>query len=165
MNRRVRKGVDSERAAGLWLRCFLGLTLTLWLLGVALCGSLQAQIDVEKPIHLTHVEGYVVNTQGKPLVHAEITLVRDETVAFRTQTDGAGAFNFEHVSGKYWFRVARTDNAPAAREVDVTDEIATFLQRKKLYVIVGPGACMDECSLVTTNKHEFDRAIRKQNRH
>ena len=165
MRRMAGSSVDSASAAGLWLRCFLGLTLTLPLLGAALCGSMQAQIDVEKPIHLTHVEGYVVNTQGKPLVNAEVTLVRDETVAFRTRTDGAGAFNFEHASGKYWFRVARTENAPAAREVDVTDEIATFLQRKKLYVIVGPGACMDECSLVTTNKHEFDRAIRKQNRH
>ncbi len=127
--------------------------------------AFHAQIDIEGPIHLTHVDGYVVNTKGKPLVNGEVTLVRDETVAFRTRTDSHGAFNFEHVSGKYWFRVARTDNAPAAREIDVTDEIATLLQRKKLYVIVGPGACMDECSSVTTSKHEFDRAIRKQNRH
>jgi hypothetical protein len=127
--------------------------------------ALHAQIEVEKPIHLTHVEGYVVDSHGKPLVSAEVTLVRDDTVAFRTRTDRNGAFDIEHAAGRYWFRVGRTENAPAAREVDVTDEIATLLQRKKLYVMVGPGACMDECSLVTTSKHEFDRAIRKQNKH
>ncbi len=156
-----------QRQRGFRLRCFLGSALLLPLLSFALCGSLNAQIYVEKPIHLTHVEGYVFDSHGRPLVNAEVTLVRDETVAFRTRTDRTGAFNFnfEHVSGRFWFRVARTNSAPAAREVDVTDEIATLLQRKKLYVIVGPGACMDACSSVTTSKHEFDQAIRKLSRH
>src|SRR5271165_1171328 len=104
MRRAVYERTVIQRERGFWLRCFLGLTLPLPWLGFALCGSLHAQIDVEKPIHLTQVEGYVVNSQGKPLVNAEVTLVRDETVAFKTRTDSNGAFNFEHVSGRYWFR-------------------------------------------------------------
>jgi hypothetical protein len=131
----------------------------------AICSSLYAQIDVAKPIQLTRVSGYVVNSFGKPVINAEVTLVRDETVAFRTRTDGRGAFRFDHVRGRYWFRVGRTEYAPAAQEVKVADVLVTYLERKKLYVIVGPGACMDECSSVFTSRHEFDRAIQKKNRH
>ncbi|HEY1984016.1 MAG TPA: carboxypeptidase-like regulatory domain-containing protein [Terracidiphilus sp.] len=125
---------------------------------------MYAQIDVPKALHLTHVGGYVVNSQGKPVVNVEVTLVRDDTVAFITRTDAAGAFDFDHVSGKYWLRVARSEYAPAVREVTIQNELVTYLERKKLYVIVGPGACMDECSSVFTSKHEFDQAIRKKNR-
>jgi hypothetical protein len=63
------------------------------------------------------------------------------------------------------FRVARSDYAPAAREIVVTDEIVTRVEHKKLYVIVGPGACMDECSAVVTSKREFERDIREKQKH
>jgi hypothetical protein len=145
-----------------------GLTIGFGLLVAAFASSVpiaHAQPDVPKPIHLTHVAGYVLYSLGKPVVNTEVTLVRDETVAFRTRTDRAGAFHFDHVSGRFMFRVARTEFAPAAREVNVRAEIATYLQRKKLYVIVGPGACMDECSSVLTSKSEFDRAIKRNSRH
>jgi hypothetical protein len=154
-----------QRQRGFWLRCFLGASWRPALLSVVLSGSLQAQVDVPGPMHLTHVGGYVVNSLGKPVVNAEVTLVRDDAVAYRTRTNDAGAFHFDHVSGKFVFRVARTEYAPAAREINVRAEIATYLQRKKLYVIVGPGACMDECSSVLTSKSEFDRAIRKNSKH
>ncbi len=139
--------------------------LCLLLLFSAICGPLYARIDVAKPIQLTHVSGYVVNSFGKPVSNAEVTLVRDETVAFKTRTNSAGAFHFDHVRGHYWFRVGRTEYAPAAQEVTVADVLVTYLERKKLYVIVGPGACMDECSSVFTSRHAFDRAIQKRNRH
>ena len=106
-----------------------------------------------------------MNTAGNPVADAEVTLVRDEKVAFRTRTDKSGGFRFEHVLGKYLFRVERTKYAPAAREIVVTNELVTRFERKKLYVIAGPGACMDECSSVLTSKHEFDHAIREMNRH
>ncbi len=153
-----------KTAAGPRLRCFLGSTWHLLLLIGLLSVSLHAQVEIPKALHLTHVGGYVVNSHGKPVVNVEVTLVRDDKVAFRTRTDGAGAFDFDHVSGKFWLRVARSDFAPAAREVTVQSELVTYLERKKLYVVVGPGACMDECSSVFTSRNEFDQAIRKLNR-
>jgi hypothetical protein len=151
----MRPGGAISKLRGLGLLLFCG----------AICGSVHAQIDVVKPIQLTHVSGYVVNSFGKPVVNAEVTLGRDEGVAFSTRTNGAGAFHFDHVRGRYWFRVGRSTYAPAAREVSVADVLVTYLERKKLYVIVGPGACMDACSSVYTSRHEFDRAIQKLNRH
>ena len=156
---------ESGRTAGPRLRCFLGLAWRIALLSAALCGPLHAQVDVQTPIHLTHVRGYVVNSVGKPVVNADVTLVRDDAVRFRTRTDGGGGFHFDHVLGKYWLRVARTDYAPAARELNVGSEIVTYLKRRNLFVIVGPGACMDECSSVFTSKGEFERAIKKNSRH
>jgi hypothetical protein len=159
---RERFGIPRQR--GFWLRCFLGGVI--WICAFA-AGSdaWGAQLDVPGPEHLTRVEGLVVNSSGKPVAGVEVTLVRDDTVAYRTRTDQSGAFRFEHVSGRYTFRVARSDNAPAAREIVVTEEIVTRVERKKLYVILGPGACMDECSSVLTSKREFERSLRQKNRH
>jgi folate-dependent tRNA-U54 methylase TrmFO/GidA len=153
---------DVQQRRSFWLRSFLHVAALMWL---CLAISSSAQIEFRGPEHLTGVEGYVASTAGDPVVDAEVTLVRDEKVAFRTRTDKSGEFRFEHVSGAYLFRVERSKYAPAARQIVVRDELVTRLERKRLYVIVGPGACMDECSSVFTSKHEFDRAIREKSKH
>jgi hypothetical protein len=155
-----RERAGSQRQRGFWLRCFLGAAWVNGLLTMVLCGPLHAQLDLPTPIHLTHVRGYVVNSVGKPVVNAEVSLVRDGSVAYRTQTKNAGSFHFDHVLGKFGFRVARTEYAPAAREINVGSEIVTYLKRRNLYVIVGPGA-----SSVFTSKSDFERAIKKNSRH
>ena len=124
-----------------------------------------AQVAEDKPLHLARVEGYVVDVTGTPVVHAEVTLAKDDTVAYRTTTDDSGAFRFGHVLGRYWFRVARTQNAPAVREIHVGDLVESYLERKKLYVIVGPGACAAACSSIFTSKSEFEKAIKNKNRY
>ncbi|HEY2472119.1 MAG TPA: carboxypeptidase-like regulatory domain-containing protein [Terracidiphilus sp.] len=150
---------------GFWLRCFL--SGTVWvLLCIAGSGSLKAQLDLPGPERLSHVEGLIVNDTGHPVVDLEVTLLRDEKVAFQTRTDKSGGFGFQHVpSGAYLFRVKRTANSPAERQIVITDEVVTALERKKLYVILGPGACQDACSSVVTSKKDFDRAIREKNKH
>jgi len=135
---------------------------------VACCcawSAASAQVAPDRPLHLARVAGYVVDTKGKPVVHVEVTLLKDDAVAYKTTTDDSGAFQFDHVVGDFWFRVARTENAPAVREIHVGDLIESYLERKKLYVIVGPGACADACSSIFTSKREFDKAIKNKNRH
>jgi uncharacterized protein (DUF2249 family) len=153
-------GVQTQR--GFWLRCFLG-AATLLLPWTNLC---MAQVDIPKPERLTHVEGIVVDPVGHPAAGLSVRLLRDGRAVAETRTDTAGKFEFEDVhSGQYVFRVERSQYAPAARDIVVTDEIVTHLERKKLYIILGPGACQDECSAVLTSKRDFDRTIRKNNRH
>jgi hypothetical protein len=127
--------------------------------------SLNAQIDIPGPERLNHVEGYVVNPVGHPVADLEVTLVRDGKVAYQTKTGKSGEFRFEHVSGHFTLRVARSEYSPATQEIVVADELVTTLERKKLYVILGPGACQDACSSVFTSKREFDKAIRQKNKH
>jgi hypothetical protein len=132
------------------------------LLAAAICGVVRAQqLDKDGPIRLTHVEGVVVNTRGTPAANVEVTLSQDDKVRASTHTDQSGKFRIDHVDGNFMFRVARTLNAPAAHAIVVRAELATYIERKKLYVVLGPGACADECSLVVTSKEEFEHAIRK----
>ncbi|MGA7244734.1 MAG: carboxypeptidase-like regulatory domain-containing protein [Terracidiphilus sp.] len=163
MKRRMRANEDLARAAGLWLRCFLGFVIGMLCAGGAT--SLCSQVDVPGPERLSHVDGYVVNPVGRPVADVEVTLVRDDRIAYQTKTDKSGEFRFDHVRGQYTFRVARTEYAPAIQEIVVTDEVVTALERKKLYVILGPGACKDACSSVMTSKRDFDRAIRERTKH
>jgi hypothetical protein len=165
MKRRVSYRSVLARPAGLWLRCFLSGTLAM-LLCLAGAGVAKAQVDIPGPERLTHIEGIVVNSSGHPAADLAVTLLRDDKVAYRTQTDKSGGFNFEHVAaGPYVFRVERSKDAPAERQIVVTDEIVTVLQRKKLYILLGPGACQDACSAMFTSKKDFDKAVRKNNRH
>jgi Carboxypeptidase regulatory-like domain len=164
MKRRICANSDLAKAAGLWLRCFLGAAFWMWLC-FACVDSLHAQVDVPGPERLSHVDGYIVNPVGHPVAGLEVTLVRDDKIAYQTRTDKGGEFRFDHVSGQFTLRVARSEFSAAKREIVVTDEIVTALERKKLYVILGPGACNDECSSVLTSKREFDRAIREKNKH
>ena len=161
MKRRISCTSVSARPAGLWLRCFLGGAILL-----AGIGLLRAQVDIPGPERLSHVEGVVVNPTGHPAPDLVVKLLRDEKVAYQTRTEKSGGFQFEHVhGGTYLFRVERSKDAPAERQIVVTDEIVTVLERKKLYVLLGPGACEDACSAVLTSKKDFDRAIQKNKRH
>ncbi|HEY1897304.1 MAG TPA: carboxypeptidase-like regulatory domain-containing protein [Terracidiphilus sp.] len=164
MSRMMDKVKGSQPQRGFWLRCFLGGVIGTALILASPVGF-SSPIDIPGPEHLTHVDGLVVNTAGHAVADVEVMLVRDDKVTFQTRTNKSGEFNFEHVSGRYTFRVARSEYAPAAREIVVTDEIVTRVERKKLYVIVGPGACMDECSAVVTSKREFERDIREKQKH
>jgi hypothetical protein len=127
--------------------------------------AVHSQVAIDKPEHLAKAEGLVVNSQGKPVAHAEVVLAQDGKTIYTTRTDDRGAFRFDHASGQYTFRVERTEYAPAAKEVIVDFQIASQVQRKKLYVIVGPGACADECSSIFTSKHDFQKAIKSKNSH
>lgn len=161
----ARRKVGISKQRGFWLRCFLGGAI--WaLLCVVGVSALYAQVDIPGPEHLTHVDGHVFDPGGQPVADIGISLVQDGSVAYRTRTDNSGAFGFEHVAaGPYLFRVERSKYAPAERQVVVTEEIVTVLERKKLYVILGPGACQDACSAVLTSKKEFDRTLRRNRRH
>jgi hypothetical protein len=164
MRRRVNSTLILARPAGPRLRCFLSGAFWIWLC-LAGATSLNAQVDIPGPERLSHVDGYVVNPVGRPVVDVEVTLVRDNKLSYQTKTDKSGEFRFDHVSGQYTFRMARSEYAPAIREIVVTDEVVTALERKKLYVILGPGACADACSAVLTSKREFDRALRERTKH
>ena len=163
MKRRMRANSRICKQRGFWLRCFLGFVIGMLCAGGAT--SLCAQVDVPGPERLSHVDGYVVNPVGRPVADVEVALVRDDKIAYQTKTDKSGEFRFDHVRGQYTFRVARTEYAPAIQEIVVTDEVVTALERKKLYVILGPGACKDACSSVMTSKRDFDRAIRERTKH
>jgi len=124
MRRRVNSTSILARRAGPRLRCFLSGTFFIWLC-LAGANSLNAQVDIPGPERLSHVEGYVVNPVGRPVADVEVTLAENDKVVYKTKTDKSGEFHFDHVRGQYTFRVARTEYAPAAREIVVTDEVVT----------------------------------------
>jgi hypothetical protein len=153
-----RIGMSGRR--GFWLRCFLGAIV---LVGLT-AGQVHAQIDVPGPIHLVHLRGVVVNPKGQPVSNADVSLLRDDRVAYATHTDGAGQFAFERVDGHYVFRVKTAEYSVATRNVVVEFEISK-LAHKQVYVVLGPGACSDDCSSVFTSKSDFDRMIRRNTGH
>jgi len=125
----------------------------------------RAQLDVPGPTHLWHLKGVVVNGSGQPVQDLEVTLVRNDQVLHTTKTDTKGRFAFDHVSGRYWLRMHPKNFSIVSREVIVGDEALMYLRKKAFYVMLGPGACTDDCSQVFTSKGNFDKAIRRNTAH
>ena len=124
-----------------------------------------AQIELPGPFHLSHLQGVVVNQSGMPIEHAEITLVQKEKLAYSTRTDAKGHFEFKGVTGRYSLRMHLPTYSIVSREVLVGFEILTALEGHRLYVILGPGACSDDCSSVFTSKREFNQALHRMTGH
>lgn len=136
--------------------------LAAMLLSMANANAMTAHVDIAKPERLVEVRGQVVNMQGKPISGALVTLERDGKVKYQHTTDANGRFKFGHVNGDFLFRVGRTQYSPATRDVTVGDDLVVVAERKNLYVIVGPGACEEACSTVTTDKSEFKKILKQK---
>jgi flagella basal body P-ring formation protein FlgA len=124
-----------------------------------------AQLTPEGPLHVARFQGIVVNSHGNPVAGAKVTLARGEgeAIVHETTTDNSGKFRFDHVSGQYLLHVDRTENAGASREVVVEEILPVLMLKNAIYVIVGPGACSDDCSSVLASKSEFDRILKRNN--
>jgi len=150
---------------GFWLRCFLGRVLAIIVVFTDLCAALHAQLDMPKPFRLSHLAGVVVDSNGKPANNTEITLLRDDKIVRTTQTDSAGRFAIKNVTGHYEIRMKTPNYSIVSREVFVQLELVTQIAGNRLYVILGPGQCNDDCSTVFTSKNDFDRALRRITAH
>ena len=110
-----------------------------------------------------------------PVGQAALRIVGSHTrcamasVAFQTQNRRAGRFRDSTMfTGQFHASHVRAGLksfgcSAGSRRADW--RLLRSLERKKLYVILGPGACKDDCSSVLTSKREFDRAIREKNEH
>lgn len=167
MKRRANSKSLLARPAGPRLRCFLGKGM--WVLAVCLAASsllqAQQQLEPQGPMHLWRLHGYFVNATGKPLANVQVTLQQNGQVIYRTKTDGAGRFAFEHVSGRYVLHIDKANYSELSREVIVGEELATRLRKSTLYVIAGPSACTDDCSSVFTSRSDFEKAINRDKQH
>jgi hypothetical protein len=130
-------------------------------LGLATAAGTRAQISVEKPYHLSHLRGVFVDAKGNPISGATVTLDQDDKVLYSTSTDRAGRFAIKHISGRFRLGVQMKGYAPVNRQVVVGLEAETYLHGSTLYMIAGPGACLDDCSKVFTARGKFEQAIRE----
>jgi 5-hydroxyisourate hydrolase-like protein (transthyretin family) len=153
--------------AGPRLRCFLGRIFLVLAGCLLLSPQVYSQLTPEGALHVSHIQGIVASSHGKPVAGAKVTLSRGqgENAEFETTTDDSGRFHFDHVSGQYLLDVERTEYAGASREVIVGEVLMTVMHRDTIYVIVGPGACTDDCSSVFASRSEFDRIIKRNNGH
>jgi hypothetical protein len=96
---------------------------------------------------------------------ARVELVRDNAVVFSAVTNQSGGFRIAKASGHYLLRVTSARFSPAAREIDVDFDVADAVNKRNLYVLLGPEICAESCSTVTADKSEFRSIVRRTNAH
>ena len=157
----VKACTKGTKQRGFWLRCFLSATIWIFVATWTTCAvPVKAQIEV-RTVHLPRVHGSVTDTTGKPIVHAKVDLVNatNQATIRETDTDLSGRFTLDCDHGSYWIRIKATGFAPAGEHVIVTSNLSTIFHTSWLYVMLGPGSCMDECSPIYTSKKQFDKAV------
>ena len=142
----------------LWLAILTVISPVVW-------AATRMQHEGEDLLHVAHLRGVVVDSFGKPVAGAPVQLERGRKAVAETQTDAAGAFNFERLDGEYTLRIKPANYSTATRDVVVGEAATIVMRHNKLYVIVGPRACDDECSSVFTSEREFEKTLSRKSGH
>lgn len=162
MNRPISAIQGISRQRGSWLRCFLDRALIPAAILTVAIQLVNAQIEVQKPLHVSTVHGYVVDMAGKPVEGVQVELLRGDVIQVAAKTNGAGEFGFASAKGKFWLRTRYPDAAIGAREVIVGTGSLGLSHDGPIYVMLRPGgACSDCSSQVFATKKELDRALRE----
>ena len=154
-----------HRQRGFWLRYFLGAAKLVALAIVSSLPVVHAQITIHKPLHVSRVQGIVANKSGEPISNAEITLLREGSLTLKSHTDESGQFKIGSAAGPLLLRVSASGYSPLARDLIVETTTDALSRTSQVYVMLGPAACSDECSLLFTNRKYFDRAVRLNTGH
>jgi len=164
-NRSLFRDVISTTAAGPRLRCCLGAVISVCLMGAFVGIPARAQIEVLKPLHIRHVQGYVTNETGKAVAGARVELLRDGRPVSKTKADQTGWFRIDGARGRYVLG-AWAGATEAGREVAVGTNLLTLFCHKTLYIMVRTeGSCMD-CSIrVYASKKQLFNAIWRNTGH
>jgi len=161
MKSAAREIFGTAKRRGFWLRCFLGLgSISAFALMLA-ARSADAQIVVLKPLHLSHVYGYVLSEKGEPLTGVPVALVSGGPPAQATTTDAKGYFDFPDAKGEYLLHVKMPHSAIAARNVIVGADFRALFHRGPLNIMIKPGGCEDCTSPIFTSRKQFDRVVQE----
>jgi hypothetical protein len=152
-----------QKTAGLRLRYFLGLGSMLAIMFAYAAGRVSAQVIVLKPLHLSHVYGYVLSETGNPLSGVQVALASGGPPSEAVITDAKGYFDFPDAKGEYLLHVRIPGSASANRQVIVGPDVRAMFHRGPLYVMIRPVVCQDCISPIFTNRKQFDRAVSEMN--
>jgi hypothetical protein len=114
---------------------------------------------VYRPISMSRVQGAVFGRSGEPISNADVSLVRDGSTIAETKTDGAGKFSVPAPSGKYELKAKAHGFAPGFAQVDVGNDLVRALRPTHLWMILDVGMTIENCTLTTTEKRRFKKAI------
>jgi hypothetical protein len=135
MSRMLQKRLGSSRQRGFWLRCFLSSGFALACMVALTARSVDAQITVLKPLHLSRVYGYVLSETGTPLAGVQVVLASGGPPSQALDTDVRGFFDFPDTKGEYLFHVKIPGSALADRLIVVGVGLRALFHRGPIFVM------------------------------
>jgi hypothetical protein len=153
MTRAIEERISISNQRGFWLRCFLS--------GVLAAGTANAQITVQKPLHIRHVQGYITDEKGNAIGRVKVDLLRGGKPVLTATADETGWFHIEGASGKYRLEVS-THSSEMGRDLAVGTDPFTLFCHETLYVMARVNQFCNDCSLrvYTSRKKFFDEVWR-----
>ena len=123
----------------------------------------RAQVDcVFKTLHLSRMQGIVTDQFGEVIPGATVRLKQGDGIIAEVQADEQGQFAIKGVSGHYDLSIKARGFAEAWSPVEIGPDLQNSFHSNVLRVMLLVGAG-EECEVLTTNKHEFDKAVRAHN--
>jgi len=122
------------KAAGLWLRCFLGTTMIL-----CLGQSARANVCVYKTLHMLRVRGNVTDYLGEKIPGAKLVFKNDGKTSLESTADQQGSFNLKVPPGKYWLTIEAPGFAPGRAYLQVGFGFKSLFHSNSIHMILSPG--------------------------
>jgi hypothetical protein len=120
----------------------------------------NAQVDCfYRTLHIGRLHGIVTDQLGDPVSDAIVRLKRDGNSVAEARTDGTGQFAIKKVTGHFDLTIEATGFSKAWSPLEIGRDVQSLFQKSMLRVmlLVGGG---EDCEVVTTNKKEFEKAVR-----
>jgi hypothetical protein len=123
----------------------------------------RAQVDcVFKTLHLSRLQGIVTDQIGEVIPGATVMLKQGDGIIAEVHTDETGQFAIKGVSGHYDPAIKAREFAEAWSPVKIGPNFQSLFYSNVLRVMLLVGAG-EECEVLTTSKHEFEKAVRAHN--
>jgi hypothetical protein len=158
MNPRAVSSFGIHQQRGIWLRCFLGVIVSILILFTEPFAQGQVDCVQNHRLSIARISGQVVDPFGVAVPNARISLTNLSGSKFETQTDAGGRFRLSAATGDYRFEAKLPNFQTAIVEISLDRDVWDTLRPVDFHVILGLFGLY--CPWVTTSKKEFEYNIR-----
>jgi len=160
MNPAAREILGMATQRGFWLRCFLGGVLFV-LAGMGPAVPIPYAQCVYPVIRISRVQGAVYDPSGVAIPNVKIELKNPDKIVATVTTNEHGEFSMAAAPGRYNLLANAQAFAPGFASIDVGNDLATAFVATRLYMILNVGMTVENCTLTTTSRRKFEKAVRE----
>jgi hypothetical protein len=144
--------------AGLWLRCFLGIAMTIMVLEAGHLAAAQVDCVQNRRIVAERVAGQVVDPFGVGIPEAKISLSDQAGHQFETRTGPDGKFSLAADAGQYKFEASLPNFQAADVDISLQQGVWNSFHRRDFHVILGLFGMY--CPWVTASSRDYENNVR-----
>jgi hypothetical protein len=114
---------------------------------------------VYRTISVSRVQGTIVDPSGVPIPNVDDELKRDGKRTATGTTNESGEFSIQASPGVYDLNAHGSAFARGFARIDIGTDLVRLARPTHIWMILDVGMTMENCTLATTSRRQFEKAI------